>query len=308
VLWPRRRALLLPPWLRRLRRAGEGGQALVALEPRKLRAPKIVWPGQLGRVLIAAGLLVAALVGGALATLSTLRTADAADDIPAGAVEVPAEVSAGHQNDPSPNDGLLDVEFQLPGDAEDADRHTSVVAVPNAAAWPEGAPLLVVVDPDYLVQVQLPPPPYRVAEPLVWGWMPAIVAGLWLLRTLLWAQRAREVATTEPAQWLAVDVQRLDRTTFLVARPHATAPSCLVTLPYATDDPPRSVARQLSREGQVYADRPPAPGEKLVLRFGSSAVVTTRAATIRDHPWRRRLRGLMRWMWEHGPSTTPVTP
>lgn len=308
VLWPRRRALLLPQWFRGVRRAGESGGPMQALEQRRLRAPKQLWPGTRGRVLLAAGLLVAAVVGGVLATLSTLRTADAADDLPEGTVEVPAEVVVGPDDDPSPNDGLVDVGFRLPGEPADGDLHTSVVPVPTAAAWPEGAPLLVVVDPDYLVQVQLPPEPYRAAEPLIWSWMPTVAAGLWLVRTLLWARATRCLASEEPARWHPVDVRRLDGTTFVVARPGASTASCLLTLPYATDAPPRSVARTLSRGGQVYADRLPAPGETLILRFGTSAVATTRSTTIRDRPWRRRFRRVVHWMWEHGPTTVPANP
>jgi hypothetical protein len=91
-------------------------------------------------------------------------------------------------------------------------------------------------------------------------------------------------------------VDRVDDFTFRVARPGAGTASCLVTVPRSNEAPPAAVARTLIRSRPVYAHSVPAPGEKLVLRFGSAVLATTSAAAVRDRPWRRRWRTLSRWL------------
>lgn len=365
VLWPRRRALVLPRWLSAAGGSGAAGprrrgdrvdEAPPRLAHRRLRPPKQIWPNPGGRVLASGALVAAGLAVGVLGTLSVLREADRAEALPEGSVEA-AALAVG----PRP-DGLLAIRVRLPGtgdqgdggsasddrpdatgdDGDDggtggnggngdpagasggdgaADRseaaeaieaaggepddasdvRDAAVQVPNAAAWPAGAPLVVHIDPDAPLQARLPRGPYRAGEPAVWTWLPAVASVLWLGRTLLWRREVERAAQDERWRPVEIAVDQMGQTTFLISRPGADSPSCLVTVPMSTEHAPEAVGRTVVRGGQVYVHGLPAPGEKLLLRFGGAVMATSVGAAVRDRPWRRRWRTLTRWLQRSRP-------
>jgi hypothetical protein len=291
LLWPRRRGLLrqrVPGDLDSIADRPSRALPVPALETRKLKAPKQLWPEERLRTLGALGLVAGAVLIGVLGTMASLGARDDARHLPPGAELAAAQVTG------LSDAGLLEVAYQHPDDDAGEDPRTATVGpdpVTNPAAWSVGVPVVVVVENDSERRVTLPPEPYRVAAPIVGGWLPTVVAGAWLVRVGDWRRR-RQAADVTGAAWYPVEVRWLKEPIVAeVRRPRAKAASCVVTLPWGVEEMPVATTDKLVNRGQqVYADAPPAPGNKLVLRTAGRAYVTVNPATLRDQRWRRRWR------------------
>ena len=290
LLWPRRRGLLrqrVPGDLDSVADRPSRALPIPSLETRKLKAPKQLWPEERLRSLGAVALLAGAVLVGVLATMANLSARDDARVLPDGSRLASARVTG------FTDAGMLEVAYLPPGDP-DGDPVAATVGpdpVTNPGAWPTGQPLVVVVQADGDARVTLPPEPYRAAAPIVGGWLPAMVAGAWLVRIRDW-RRQRQAANESGATWYPVEVRWMkDPLVAEVRRPRAKAASCVVTLPWGIEEVPKETTDKLVNRGQqVYAHMPPEPGRKLVLRTAGRAYATVTPATLRDQRWRRRWR------------------
>lgn len=290
LLWPRRRGLLrqrVPRDLDSVADRPSRALAVPALESRKLKSPKQLWPEERLRTLGSLALLAGTVLVGVLGTLASLNARDDARQLPDGARMAPAQVTG------ITDAGLLEVAYLDPENAG-GDAVAATVGpepVTNPAAWSVGAPVVVVVESEGERRVALPPEPYRVGAPIVGTWLPAVMAGGWLVRIRDW-RRQRQAANVSGATWYPVEVRWVKEPIVAeVRRPRAKSASCVVTFPWGIEEVPVATTDKLVNRGQqVYSHVRPAPGDKLVLRTAGRAYVTVTPATLHDQRWRRRWR------------------
>ena len=265
VLWPRGRASS--------RTAPEPMPVPIgvpAFAPEDARPAVLVgsWLRYAARGLLAAG---AALVIVGVTAAVTLVHWRRAVDLERHGVEVVAEITEAEVDAYT-----LGVTYTLPDETTSRDGRA---AVELPEEWDVGDRYPAVVDPDAPGRLRLLTEPYDPRAPIIWSTLPAAVALPWVGWSIRrWRSQRRAAA----GPWIAADAwivgQRSSPTygavvEVAVARPGTTVPSCLVRLPA---DRWRHVASWV--RGRLDLSEMTAVGDPLVVRAGSEAFATVRAA------------------------------
>lgn len=276
ILWPRGRALarvhrsVLRPTVHEPPRFTE----------RHLDAGSVAgtWAGRAGWGI---GAMAAAVMLAAVVTAVTLTHRSAARALERNGVQVVARVV-----ESDPFGYSLGVDYRLPGERT---VRSGRAPVDLPEDWDVGDRYPAVVDPSEPERLRLLAEPYDATEPIVWASLPAIAAGVLLVRS---RRRWRRQTALCRGPWVDVDGWVVGVDGLLpprrvidvaLAHPSITEACCTVRLPMHH----RSWWRPGERRLRLACAGTPVPGDPVVVRHGHVVVVPfgrARAPATNVHP------------------------